>query len=228
MKARAGLLGLLLCLFASLAGAAELDTVLERLKNTAGTVETLRCTFVQEKHLAMFSEVLASHGRFSFQKPGRLRWEYDQPIRMGFVIDGDQGRRWNSLAEKEQRFQLEDSLEMRIAAEQLLVWTELDLEKLKRCYDIELAARNQPTIACLENRNGFHGRNSASLRGVLMCGSEKRRRVLSPPVSKMATSVTVMASAEKVTRRWSTNRRAARPLGVSRRQTGVRAASSIL
>jgi len=146
MKARAGLLGLLLCLFASLAGAAELDTVLERLKNTAGTVETLRCTFVQEKHLAMFSEVLASHGRFSFQKPGRLRWEYDQPIRMGFVIDGDQGRRWNSLAEKEQRFQLEDSLEMRIAAEQLLVWTELDLEKLKRCYDIELAAR---TPVCL-------------------------------------------------------------------------------
>lgn len=141
MRVKAGLLGLLLWLSASLAGGAELETVLQRLKNTAGTVDTIRSSFVQEKHLAMFSEVLASHGSFFFQRPGRLRWEYERPVRMGFVIDGDKGRRWNSLASQEQPFQLADSPEMRIAAEQLLVWTELDLDKLRRCYDIELATR---------------------------------------------------------------------------------------
>jgi outer membrane lipoprotein-sorting protein len=146
MKAKTGLVCLVLCLAASLAGGAELDTVLQRLKNTAGAVETIRSTFVQEKHLAMFSEVLESCGTFSFQKPGRLRWEYDKPVRMGFVIDGDKGRRWNSLAKQEQHFQLEDSLEMRIAAEQLLLWTELDLDKLRRSYDIELAKRKPVSL----------------------------------------------------------------------------------
>lgn len=68
-----------------------------------------------------------------------MRWEYDAPVRMGFVIDGDKGRRWNNLVNQDQHFQLEDNLELRIAAEQLLVWTELDLDKLQRAYDIEIA-----------------------------------------------------------------------------------------
>lgn len=139
MKAKASLLCLFFCLSASLAGGSEVETVLQRLKNTAGRVRTIRSAFVQEKHLTMFPEVLTSRGTFCFQRPGRLRWEYLKPIKMGFVIDGDKGRRWNSLVEQDQTFQLEDSLEMRIAAEQLLIWTELDLDKLQRAYDIELA-----------------------------------------------------------------------------------------
>ncbi|ABA89894.1 outer membrane lipoprotein carrier/sorting protein LolA [Syntrophotalea carbinolica DSM 2380] len=140
MKLGASLMLLLLCLSAGFANATELDTVLQRLKTTAGSVQTIQSSFVQEKHLSMFSEALESHGTFSFQRPGKLRWEYETPVRMGFVIDGDKGRRWNSLVKQDQHFQLEDNLELRIAAEQLLVWTELDLDKLQRAYDIEIAA----------------------------------------------------------------------------------------
>jgi outer membrane lipoprotein-sorting protein len=151
MKMRASFMALLLILSASLAGATELDTVLQRLKTTAGAVQTIQSSFVQEKHLTMFSEVLESRGTFSFQRPGKLRWEYEAPVKMGFVIDGDKGRRWNSLVKQDQHFQLEDNLELRIAAEQLLVWTELDLDKLQRAYAIEIAAE-QPVALLLTPR----------------------------------------------------------------------------
>lgn len=155
MRLKAGLLALVLCLSsAALAGASELEAVLQRLKSTAGAVTTIQSSFVQEKHLTLFAEVLKSQGRFFFQRPDRLRWEYQQPVAMGFVINGDRGRRWNSLVDKEQPFQLEDSLEMRIAAEQLLVWTRMDLDKLRRSYDMALAAQQPVALRLIPKGTG--------------------------------------------------------------------------
>lgn len=131
--------------------AAELAGVLNRLQTTAGAVQTIQSAFVQEKHMAMFSEKLQSSGRFFFQRPGRLRWEYEKPVRMGFVIDGGRARRWNSLAKQDQHVRLENSLELRMAAEQLLVWTELNLDKLRRAYDIKLVSE-QPVALQLTPR----------------------------------------------------------------------------
>lgn len=156
MRRKVGLLALLLCLCATAAGGVELDTVLQRLKQSAGSVQTIRSRFVQEKRLAMFSEVLVSRGRFAFARPGRLRWEYVEPLAMGFVIDGERGRRWNSLAQQDRSFDLEDSLEMRIAAEQLLIWTELDLDKLRRAYTIAVD-RPEP-VALLLTPKGLAAR----------------------------------------------------------------------
>ena len=52
-----------------------------QIKDTAGKVNTVRCDFIQEKHMKIFANPLVSKGVLYFKVPGSLRWEYISPIR---------------------------------------------------------------------------------------------------------------------------------------------------
>lgn len=47
-------------------------------------------TFVQEKHLALFEDVVRSEGLVAYEAPDRLRWEIQTPFRSVLVVAGDQ------------------------------------------------------------------------------------------------------------------------------------------
>jgi outer membrane lipoprotein-sorting protein len=48
---------------------------------------SLSSDFIQEKHLTMMEEVLASKGRFLFKKENNVRWEYYSPINYAIIIN---------------------------------------------------------------------------------------------------------------------------------------------
>jgi len=52
-----------------------------QIKDVAGQVNTVRCDFIQEKHMKIFANPLVSKGVLYFKVPGSLRWEYISPIR---------------------------------------------------------------------------------------------------------------------------------------------------
>ena len=52
-----------------------------QIKDVAGQVNTVRCDFIQEKHMKIFTNPLVSKGVLYFKVPGSLRWEYISPIR---------------------------------------------------------------------------------------------------------------------------------------------------
>jgi len=52
-----------------------------QIKDVAGQVHTVRCDFIQEKHMKIFANPLVSKGILYFKVPGSLRWEYISPIR---------------------------------------------------------------------------------------------------------------------------------------------------
>ena len=52
----------------------------EELKSTAGTVNSVRAEFIQEKHLAILAKPLISEGVFYYQAPRSLRWQYIRPV----------------------------------------------------------------------------------------------------------------------------------------------------
>ncbi len=52
----------------------------ESIKQSAKTIESVSADFRQEKHLKILTKPLLSKGKFIFQKPGSLRWEYQTPI----------------------------------------------------------------------------------------------------------------------------------------------------
>jgi len=114
--------------------AAELDDVLTEIRAAAGHTETLLSDFVQEKHLSIMAEPLASKGRFAYRKPDQLRWELLEPIAAGFVLRGKQGERWNSLSRQVESYAVERDPVMGMVAKQLLAWARVDLDWLQSHY----------------------------------------------------------------------------------------------
>jgi outer membrane lipoprotein-sorting protein len=112
--------------------------VLARLKDKAGQVRSIQCPFTQEKRLSIFNQTLVSKGTFAFQRPRSLRWEYLEPIRSGFTLNGDSGKRWNELAGEARDFSVHKDPIMQLVAGQILLWTTLDLDALSRTYRIEV------------------------------------------------------------------------------------------
>ena len=61
---------------------------LEQISQATGRAQTVFTRFVQERHLALFTEPLRSEGFLCFEKPGRIRWETTMPYKSILVSDG--------------------------------------------------------------------------------------------------------------------------------------------
>ncbi|EHJ48838.1 outer membrane lipoprotein carrier protein LolA [Solidesulfovibrio carbinoliphilus subsp. oakridgensis] len=119
----------------ALAAGSPGDTLL-RLAAKAGQVRSIQTEFTQEKRLSIFKQILLSKGEFAFQRPRSLRWEYLEPVRSGFILHGDSGKRWNELAGETQDFSVRKDPIMQLVSSQILLWTTLDLKALSRTYTI--------------------------------------------------------------------------------------------
>lgn len=149
-------LPLLLCLAGPVGAASEVDAVLAHLRQTASGVQSLQSDFVQEKHLSVFEEVLTSRGRFLFARPDKLRWELTEPVAAGFVLTGDQGRRWHARTGRSEPFDLEREPVMKLVAEQLIAWAAADFERLRRQYRIQVLSA-EPVVLRLEPQGAAGG-----------------------------------------------------------------------
>ena len=130
-------------------GSAALFASLER---TAGSVNTLSSDLVQEKHLSMFKTVVSSKGRFYFSKPDRLRWEITSPVASGFVLKGEQGRRWHERTGRTENFQISQEPVMKLVSDQLFAWARADFKWLKNEYRITVL-NESPAALRLEPRS---------------------------------------------------------------------------
>ncbi|HNM68263.1 MAG TPA: polysaccharide deacetylase family protein [Flavobacteriales bacterium] len=65
----------------------ETDPLVQALFAQGRTITTLQADFTQEKHLKALQAPLSSTGRFSFQRPARMRWQVDAPAPMVAVAD---------------------------------------------------------------------------------------------------------------------------------------------
>ena len=127
-----------LCSADQLQEEAGLAEILDRLQSAAEGTQSLSSDFVQEKHLAIFSETLLSRGRFFYRQPAQLRWELLTPVVSGFVLRGQQGERWNGLSKETRSFRIDRDPIMGIIAQQLLAWARVDIGWLKSRYRIQL------------------------------------------------------------------------------------------
>jgi len=66
----------------------------DQIKNAAGQVNTVRCDFIQEKHLKILANPLVSKGVLYFKVPGSLRWEYISPVRSILLMHNGKTKRF--------------------------------------------------------------------------------------------------------------------------------------
>ncbi len=60
----------------------------------AERVESVRADFVQEKHMEILARPLLSTGKFLFQAPDSLRWEYFTPLHSVLLMDNGKIRKF--------------------------------------------------------------------------------------------------------------------------------------
>jgi len=58
-----------------------------RLSTFSNLVNTVQADFVQEKKLKIMASQSVSRGKFWFEQPDRIRWEYQSPFSMVIVAD---------------------------------------------------------------------------------------------------------------------------------------------
>jgi len=71
-----------------LSGAAKLTAVLEEVSVTQARLKTLTARFEQRKESRLLAEPSVSRGRFYFEVPDKVRWEYETPRQMTVVAAG--------------------------------------------------------------------------------------------------------------------------------------------
>jgi outer membrane lipoprotein-sorting protein len=162
-------LAVLLILFGSLACVAaealpgdEVSTrnaqVFDRIALAASKVKTLSSDFLQERHSAMLQEVVRSKGRFYFETPDRLRWELTQPSRMGFVLNGNSGKRWQGSTDVFQPFELHQEPGIKAFTDQVFAWIRADFDWLKKGYLVRVLGQNPVTLKLVPRRQqGMNG-----------------------------------------------------------------------
>ena len=68
---------------------AQSNEIMASLTETATSMQTMQCRFVQSKTMAMLVEPSVSEGRMYFASPDRLRWEYVSPYPFALVVNGE-------------------------------------------------------------------------------------------------------------------------------------------
>ena len=67
---------------------------LEGLRRASGGITSVEALFIQQKSLPILARPLVSEGRFYFQAPASLRWEYDRPVRSILLVHNGAAKRF--------------------------------------------------------------------------------------------------------------------------------------
>lgn len=112
----------------------------------ASEIKTISSDFVQERRTSMLKEPLIATGKFFFEKPERLRWEFLKPSQSGFAINGERTRRWRDNPEQSEPFEIGKEPAVKTTAEQVFAWARGDFIWIEERYQIVIESEEPLTI----------------------------------------------------------------------------------
>lgn len=130
--------------------------ILDSLKKEAEKIQTISSKFIQKKHLAMFERTLRSQGKFYYQSPDCLRWEYTSPYEQGFALCGESGLEWNEISGEKEINTAGNPL-WRTLAEQLIAWSRLDVDRLREKYEIAVRGKSPLVLELVPRTEAMRG-----------------------------------------------------------------------
>ena len=125
---------------------APVQDVLAQLEKNFADVKTLRTDFVQEKHLAIFAQTIYLRGSLFLQKPDRLAWHMQEPVRYMLVLAGQTLRQWDEESNQVQQTPLSANPILQVVAEQLRRWFGGEYTGLTKLYDVSVAGRSPTSL----------------------------------------------------------------------------------
>ena len=101
---------------------ADIAAFMSELGKRASDFKTLKTDFTQEKKMAMFKEKMVMKGRIYLQKPSKIAWHVDSPIRYSVLITDKLIRQWDSDTDKVQEISLAKNPIFQNVLNQMNVW----------------------------------------------------------------------------------------------------------
>ncbi len=114
------------------------DAILKEIEDKLHSVKGLKAKFVQERHIALFLDILTSEGMLYFKAPDKLRWELSAPYRSMMLFNNKKVAKFRikeGQLEKA-KFGMENLL--RGMLEQIISILKGDFDKAREGYDMEI------------------------------------------------------------------------------------------
>jgi len=124
----------------------EISEILRTIGQKVSDFKSLKTEFVQEKELAMFRNKILLQGRIYLQKPNKLAWHVDKPVRYSVVITDKMIRQWDEDTNKIQEISLTKNLLFSNVVKQLTVWFSGDYGSLMDDNDVRIVQKHPLVI----------------------------------------------------------------------------------
>lgn len=124
----------------------DLSAFLNDLGKTVANFKTLKTDFVQEKEMAMFKDKLVLKGRIYLQKPNKIAWHVDSPIRYSVLITDKIIRQWDEDTNQVQEISLTKNPIFQNVLNQLTVWFSGEYGSLLDTNTVRVQKRSPLTI----------------------------------------------------------------------------------
>ena len=109
---------------------ADMSSFLSALGKKVSDFTSLKTEFTQEKEMALFKDKLVMKGRIYLQKPNRIAWHVDSPVRYSVLITDRLIRQWDEDTNKVQEISLIKNPIFQNVLNQLTVWFSGDYSSL--------------------------------------------------------------------------------------------------
>jgi len=128
-------------------GEEKISQILSSVAKASSEIKTISSDFIQERQTSMLKEPLMATGRFYFERPQRVRWEFLKPSRSGFSINGERAKRWKDDPDQWQRFDVGKEPAIKAMTEQIFAWAGGDFAWIEKRY--EIAIRSEEPLGLL-------------------------------------------------------------------------------
>jgi outer membrane lipoprotein-sorting protein len=112
--------------------------ITKSIEDNLHSVKTLKADFVQERHIALFFDLLRSEGILAFERPDKLRWEIKEPYRTLMLFNSNDVAKFRieDGKIKKANFGMEDILRGTLG--QIITILKGDFGKSMEAYDFEV------------------------------------------------------------------------------------------
>lgn len=136
-------------------GPSQMLPFLNQIGKKASDFKTLSTEFTQEKEMALFKDKLVIKGRIYLQKPDKIAWHVDSPLRYSVLITDKFIRQWDEDTNEVQELSLSKNPVFQNVIKQLTVWFSGEYGSLIETNDVNVLNCEPLTIEFKPRRNNM-------------------------------------------------------------------------